>query len=193
LKWIPDKAFEKDLADIRRNLHFATREVRDDIRASLSGIGDIVVSSLMANTPRDEDSPGPHLADQWTAQTAIRGNAGVTLRVGNEDPRANQPLPQLTGQSRLTLLEALEFGTRPGYIILPRRAPALTFFWKRMGMWVTLRRVGGPPRVTPEGIPSHPGVRPHGMIAKAVAEGQKNLRDIAEALHNYDYWRRRRR
>jgi len=113
---------------------------------------------------------GKHLADQWRfAQTwggTYAGQVGglsTEVLIYNEDPRANAPMgstlplgvsgplgpPPASGKS--TLLQILEYGSRP-HRIVPKKAGGILVFTSRTGRTVRTKRV------------MHPGTRPYGMI-----------------------------
>lgn len=112
---------------------FATTQARKDVRKTTAAIN----RAARRNAPGGTYSTGTlKTSINWSVQTAgwnVRGRSGSDLDYAIFPER----------------------GTRP-HLILPRRAPHLRFYWRRIGRGVRLARV------------NHPGQRAQNFMTEAL-------------------------
>lgn len=144
-----DKKFQNQLGRIADGLDtLAAQAARAFVQGAVS-IGEAAVGRLGELTPRSDD-PGPdgHLADHWAlVPTTPRPGEDIALEITNTHPEAFAPIEYEGGTT--TLIEILEFGTRP-HEIRPKNGGYLVF------------NIGGA-RVRAK-VVQHPGTRPYAML-----------------------------
>jgi len=155
-------AFSIGLGKAQADLDRLGREIAQEVRSGLRRIGRTAARRAKTLTPRSELG-GPHLADGWRL---IEEAPGVFV-VENQDPRGSEPLPLEDGRET-SLLEILEYGSRP-HEIVPKRPGGLLRFVLG-GEVVYTRHV------------DHPGTRPYAMIGIASTEAAVEVKVLADAL-----------
>jgi len=159
--------FSRDMSLVRRQLTKIGDDLKDELDDGLQAIAERTVQRLRDTTP------GTDLPRGWKVVPLPGTRATSLIGIVNVDPRANKPVRS----SGRTLLEILEFGVSPfgsetgKYDIFPRSKDGkLAFFWKKLGINVTLRSV------------KHPGFKPYFFIRPAIAQAKTEQAALTRAL-----------
>lgn len=167
-----DTKFDIDLVRRAQGMVGLANQATEFLLRATANIGQATAKKARELTPRSAGG-GPHIADGWVADaTTMPG--GISIRIHNVSPKATQKLTLASGRrTPYTLLDILEYGSRP-HIINPVNGPYLVFFWRKAGRVVRAKSV------------RHPGTRPYAMMAlskvRADIEMKKTIDAVSKAL-----------
>lgn len=165
-----DDRFERGLRGKAAELRRIAATTKALLTRGVVNIGEAAARRVSELTPRS-DGPGPHLADGWRAKVDD-GENGITVRVTNEDPRANDPIELADGTpAPYTLLQILEYGSRP-HEIRPARGDYLVFFSRLLGRMVYAKSV------------QHPGTRAYSMVGITRVQASADMARLLDAARN---------
>jgi len=155
-------AFSIGLGKAQAQLDRLGREIVTEVHSGLRRIGSKATRRAKALTPRSELG-GLHLADGWRL---VEETSGVFV-IENQDPKGSELLPLKDGRET-SLLEILEYGSRPHEIVPKRPGGLLRFI------------VGG--EVVYTRHVDHPGTRPYAIIGITSTEAAVEVKVLADAL-----------
>ncbi len=165
-----DDRFERGLRGKAAELRRIAATTRALVAKGVANIGEAAARRVAELTPRSP-GPGPHLADGWKASAAASGD-DLTVRVANEDHRANEPIQLADGsEASYTLLQILEYGSRP-HEIRPATGDYLVFFSRLLGRMVYAKSV------------QHPGTRPYAMLGITRVQAAADMARLLAAARN---------
>lgn len=158
--------WSSDLAAGARAIGGLKAAVVEELRKGIRDIAEQQAKRAEELTPRSEGA-GPHAADAWTARPVAGTEALVAYEVINLSEHGNAPVRLEDGRVT-TLLEMLEYGTRP-HTIEPAKVMAFEIDGESVFAWSV----------------EHPGTKPYAMMGITSAEASVKFRALVDSIRRF--------